>query len=367
MSLIHRARWLPVLFLCSALTGNFAVVVAGSSGSPEKKRIRLGDTVPLSMPRVKRVRMSREGIVFIRHGNGDEWHLTGTSRGVVILHPEGEDTPAGTSVPDIVVEVFSSVPRISTSSQTREKEGNPGCDPVKESTGVFEFSVSMDSSREARESGLPLRLDLNGNWISIGGAGVTAASRVSAAVSSADLEGSMDSRVFARPRLVLVPGSEAIARSGGEFRIEAPVVHQQSSHGNPNGLFPGRIDTWKEYGLALKAKWVSCVHKDALLEYEVAVTHRISGSEQHLLAGRISGSRMVGALQPAFGGSVEFATGAKARQGSWILERMPLIGPLFARHENEDGNATMTLWIKAISEIPDGPKGGNSAFKGSGG
>lgn len=40
---------------------------------PQKKRLILGETMRLALPGVKRVRLSREGIVYARHGSGNDW------------------------------------------------------------------------------------------------------------------------------------------------------------------------------------------------------------------------------------------------------------------------------------------------------
>ncbi len=339
------------------------------SDFPKKKRVPLGETIRMSLPGVKRLRLSREGVVIARPGKGDDWLLTGTARGVVLVRPES--SAAGSESEDIVVEVFVMPPPAKSAHSGATRGELPECDGVVASVGAFDFQVSMNSRRNAREAGLPLRLEANTQWMNMTGKGISAASRYGFGVSGTDMAASVNSKVLANPRLVMFPGSEAIARSGGEFRVEAPVLQYgggtHSAPGeNPNGLFPGRIDVWKEYGLALKAKWVGCVREAAVLEYEVAVTQRISGSEQHLLAGRIAGKRLIEPGIRHFGGAVEFASGAKSVHGSWILERIPLIGPLFARRGDEDGDATMSLWIQSGSEFESGSHRRDGSLEGGG-
>lgn len=367
----HRTRFLSWVLLVGAQLGWSGWAFAEVSVFPKKRRIPLGETVRIQLPGVKRLRLSREGVLIARPGKGDDWMLTGTARGVVLVHPESSDTGSPAEAGDIVAEVFTAPVRTASAHPAATRSELPECDGLMASTGAFDFQVSMNSRRKAREAGLPLHVEANAQWLNATGKGVSAGSRLGFGISGADMAASVDSKVLANPRLVMFPGSEAIARSGGEFRVEAPVLqygggNPPTSGGNPNGLFPGRIDVWKEYGLALKAKWVGCVRDAAVIEYEVAVTQRISGSEQHLLAGRISGKRLVEPGIRHFGGAVEFASGAKSIQGSWILERIPLLGPLFARRGDEDGDATMSLWIQSGSEFESGSYRNDGASEGGG-
>ena len=343
---------------------------------PNKKRLILGETMRLALPGVKRVRLSREGIVYARHGSGNDWLLTGTARGVVLLHPDMDaplspsspSSPSSSSLtpeaPEFVIEVFVPQVRSGSTSAAHNTTGPHGSSESAESLdcggalpnfGAFEFLISMVSHRQANEFGLPVRIDMAAQVKTLTGTSPRTVGSGLVGIAVADNSGRMDSKVVAKPRLVLFPGTESLARSGGEFRIEAPVLHQgQGSGGNPNGIFPGRLDIWKEYGLSLRAKWTGCIRDRAVIEYEVSVTQRISGSEQHLLAGRISGKRSVLPGGKAFGGAVEFASGARSSQGSYWLENIPILGSLFSRRDNEDGEGTMTVWVQALSEVnPD--------------
>ncbi len=356
-------------------TGIFAASnTLAAAQIPNKKRLILGETMRLALPGVKRVRLSREGIVYARHGSGNDWLLTGTARGVVLLHPD-MDAPSSSSsssssssltpeAPEFVIEVFVPQPRSGSTSAARNTTGPHGssesvesldCNGALPNFGAFEFLISMVSHRQANEYGLPARIDLAAQVKALTGTNPRTVGSGLVGIAVADNSGRMDSKVVAKPRLVLFPGTESLARSGGEFRIEAPVLHQsQGSGGNPNGIFPGRLDIWKEYGLSLRAKWTGCIRERAVIDYEVSVTQRISGSEQHLLAGRISGKRSVTPGGRAFGGAVEFASGARSSQGSYWLENIPILGPLFSRRDNEDGEGTMTVWVQALSEVnPD--------------
>lgn len=352
---------------------------------PQKKRLILGETMRLALPGVKRVRLNREGIVYARHGSGNDWLLTGTARGVVLLHPDMDaaSSPSSSSTssssftpeaPEFVIEVFVPQLRSLSTSAAHNTTGPHGssesaesldCNGALPNFGAFEFLISMVSHRQANEYGLPVRIDLAAQVKALTGTSPRTVGSGLIGIAVADNSGRMDSKVVARPRLVLFPGTESLARSGGEFRIEAPVLHQgQGSGGNPNGIFPGRLDIWKEYGLSLRAKWTGCIRERAVIEYEVSVTQRISGSEQHLLAGRISGKRSVPPGGKAFGGAVEFASGAQSSQGSYWLENIPLLGPLFSRRDNEDGEGTMTVWVQALSEVNSDTEGEKGSLEG---
>ena len=292
----------------------FAWTPVHATGLPQKKRLPIGETIRLAIPGVERVRLSRDGIVLARHGSGNEWLLTGTAKGVVLIHPEGMESGVG----EIVIEVFSPPVRPATvsspgmfnsSNVLHGAKSGRGCDGAMEKYGAFEFLVSMSSRRKAVEVGVSPRINVMAQSnVESNGKSVNLARGVFG-VGTTDISGRMDSKVIARPRLVLFPGVESVVRSGGEFRTESPVFPFGSGKGDSGGVFPGRLDVWKEYGLAIRAKWTECINDRAVVEFEVSVTQRISGGEQHLLAGRISGKRPVGIGGKSFGGAVEFASG----------------------------------------------------------
>lgn len=344
-----KAVWLVFFLLWTLILPEAAQAMP----IPQKKRLALGETIRLKLPAVERVRLSRDGIVIARHGSGDEWLLTGTAKGIVLIHPDGG--VAGER--EIVLEVFApqSHPGSQRSIRTvQDPKDSLGCDGIASRFGAFEFRVSMDSRRLATEAGLAPRIEYTAQANVVSGGNSVSIGRGSFGVAARDISGRMDSNVIAKPRLVLFPGVEAAARSGGEFRIDAPVFAQASGNGNPNGVFPGRMDVWKEYGLAVRAKWTECVRESAVVEYEVSVTQRISGNEQHLLAGRISGKRAIMAGDRAFGGAVEFASGARSRQGSYLLRGIPILGPMLSKRDDENGETTMTVWVQALDDSTAG-------------
>lgn len=341
-----KIAFLTLFFFCKALN---------AAGLPEKRRLPLGETIRLAMPGVDRVRLSRDGIVLARHGTGNEWLLTGMARGVVLVHPEG----VASGERELVIEVFSPAARaasVVSSKKINQAHALPGpkseygCDTAMEKFGAFQFLVSMSSRRKAMEAGVSPRINLTaqGNFESNGKS--LSLARAVIGVGTSDVSGRMDSKVIARPRMVLFPGVESVVRSGGEFKTESPVFPFSHGGGNQGGIFPGRLDVWKEYGLAIRAKWTECINEKAVVEFEVSVTQRMSGGEHHLLAGRISGKRAIGVGVKAFGGAVEFASGAHSRSGSYFLEGIPILGPLLSRRDDEDGDATMTVWVEGLDD-----------------
>ncbi len=355
MVAIFTVRFLVVLVLMPFVICD----TAHATALPQKKRLPLGETMRLAMPGVERVRLSRDGIVLARHGSGNEWLLTGTARGVVLIHPEGV-----TSGPqEVVVEVFSPAVRAQTPSPSKSTnslhylqgpKSESGCEGIIEKYGAFEFLVSMSSHHKASEAGVSpsisltaqTNVDSSGKSLNLG--------RGFFGVGTSDISGRMNSKVIAKPRLVLFPGVESIVRSGGEFKTESPVFPFGHGNGNPSGIFPGRLDVWKEYGLAIRAKWTECMNEKPVVEFEVSVTQRISGGEQHLLAGRISGKRSVRLGGKSFGGAVEFASGASSRRGSYFLEGVPILGALLSKRDDEDGDATMTVWVEGLPDSSAG-------------
>ncbi len=345
------ASSLALLVFVSFFVGN----PVNATGLPVKKRLPLGETLRLPMPGVERVRLSRDGIVLARHGSGNEWLLTGTARGVVLINPEGVDSGER----EIVVEVFSPAGRATNGAPSKTQISShlphaakpaSDCDGPLEKYGAFEFLVSMVSRRKAIEAGVSPRINLTAQSNIVSAGKSSSLARGVFGIGTSDVSGRMDSSVIARPRLVLFPGVESIVRSGGEFRTEAPVFPTSNGGGNPSGIFPGRLDIWKEYGLAIRAKWTECSKDRAVVDFEVSVTQRISGGEQHLLAGRISGKRAVRIGEKSFGGAVEFASGARSRQGSYFLDGIPILGPLFSRRDDEDGDVTMTVWVQGLDD-----------------
>ena len=361
VKLPFKVGFLTLFFVCKALN---------AEGLPEKRRLPLGETMRLAMPGVDRVRLSRDGIVLARHGTGNEWLLTGMARGVVLIHPEG----VASGERELVIEVYS--PTARAVSVAPSKTQNPahalagtkleyGCDSAMEKFGAFEFLVSMSSQRKAMEVGVSPRINLTaqGNFESNGKS--LSLARAVIGVGTSDVSGRMDSKVLARPRMVLFPGVESVVRSGGEFKTESPVFPYGHGGGNQGGLFPGRLDVWKEYGLAIRAKWTECINEKAVVEFEVSVTQRMSGGEHHLLAGRISGKRAIGLGMKAFGGAVEFASGAHSRSGSYFLGGIPILGPLLSRRDDEDGDATMTVWVKGLDDSIAGDGFSSTEVQGS--
>lgn len=345
--LLFLAPWFFVLF--------FLYSPVYAAGLPQKKRLPIGETIRLAMPGVERVRLSRDGIVLARHGSGNEWLLTGTAKGVVLIRPDGVESGEG----EIVIEVFSPPVRTATLFPPRTvnspnflhgAKSVRGCDGAMEKYGAFEFLVSMSSRRKGIEVGVSPRINLTAQSnVDSSGKSMSLARGVFG-VGTSDISGRMDSKVIARPRLVLFPGVESVVRSGGEFRTESPVFPLGHGNSNPSGIFPGRLDVWKEYGLAIRAKWTECINDRAIVEFEVSITQRISGGEQHLLAGRISGKRSVGLGEKSFGGAVEFASGAHSRHGSYFLDGIPILGPLLSKRDDEDGDATMAVWVGGLDD-----------------
>ncbi|MEY4630244.1 MAG: hypothetical protein RIQ81_364 [Pseudomonadota bacterium] len=375
----RRARFLFFNVLCVLSAWIFDPGRALAVTMPRKYRVATGATMAIALPGVRRLRINREGVIHARRADGDQWVVTGLAKGVVLLQPErdpasgakGESNGVFKEPAEIVVEVFSAPIRAPEAKRApgtaTDSNWPPGCDSMINEVDAVRFKIVMDSTQSSSAGGVSPAIHVEGQLGRVvgtglaGGASVLQLARGVASIASNDRDGKVRAKVIAEPRLALFPGAEAMVRSGGEFRTDGPVVtwspaRSERHVAGGNGALPqGWHDSrgWKEYGLSLRASWLGCHEGRAAVEYEVWLTQRVSGSEDHLLTGRISGKRLLAFRQSVFGGSIDFALDAGSSTGSWWISHMPFfgkfLGDLLSSQGEEKGNSQMTVWLGLVS------------------
>ena len=344
---------------------------------PLRRSLEVGATVRVRLPGADRLRISREGVIHVRRGDGDHWLLTGLSRGVVILHPESSDSDPGGSSVDMVVEVVAAQSRSARLPNVNhaavQKDDFAPCESLVDSTGAVRFRIMMSAMQESSTGGIAPSIKGDGHFARIigtsvaSGGGVVGMARGMASIASFDNDGRMQAKIVAEPVVAVFPGSESVVRSGGEFRTEGssmawdPVVQGQRASGagmRGDGLGSGWTagSGWKEYGLSLRTFWAGCQRGRAVIQYEIWLTQRVSGRDDHLLAGKITGKKLLDPERLVFGGAIDFALDAGTENGSWWINRIPLVGHalgrLFSRKGEELGKSKMSVWLALT--VPDG-------------
>lgn len=362
---LGRIFSLNSLVFLMLLIGSFA-----HGGTAPSKRIFVGESFDLNLPGVRRIRLSREGIVYVRPGQGDLWRFTGVAKGVVIMHPQRDpenpnNSEAGAKneiySDELVVEVQSRPIRNQAAMRrsVRSKvESQSECTEFLSMYEAFEFVITMQSARRGESSGMKSRLDveLNGTIVSRSSGSSLAAGKILSRL--ADESAESRTRVLSRPRMVLAPGRKTTLKSGGEFKVDAPVLAGSPSLGaDQSGFVTAKFGSWKEFGLVVSATWLDCASDRARVEYDVSLLQRSAAGSETLASGRVTGVRAVPLERWVFGGAIDFASGSAMKAGSSIFSGIPIIGPLLLQRDHESGDSDMVVWLRGISQVQlDGPR-----------
>jgi hypothetical protein len=339
---------------------------AASSSLPARKTIIIGDTARVRFPGAHRLRISRDGIVHVRRDRGDDWFVTGLSRGVVIIHPEFPDGQETNSNSDTVLEVKLAPTNSSRPSRQSVENDNGSCDPVIAKAASVRYRILMNAVQSSSAGGISPALKMEGHLARMVGSSVASGGSVVemargvASIASMDNEGKMRAKIVAEPVVAVFPGAESIVRSGGEFRTDGPVLETDPAmhgqrvggaaiHGAGWGSGWTAASGWKEYGLSLRTFWDNCRLGNASIQFEIWLTQRVSGQDDHLLAGKISGKKWLVPERMTFGGAIDFALDSGTESGSWWINRIPFVGlalgSIFSRKGLEIGKSKMSVWL----------------------
>lgn len=361
------------------LAGLYLVIFVTTSSQavnvadPAAKTVFVGDSFDLNLPGVNRVRMSREGVVYVRPAGGDIWRFTGIAKGVVIMHPESEnasDNKKKQYSTGLVIEVRAR-PAAARPRVLRRGDGSDTfganrralhekierlCEGSIDRYDVFEFVISMQSVKNGQSTGMAGQLDLEVNG-GFSAAPVSSTARRIPPGLTADLVSRLvdktavlKSKILARPRIALVPGKQLSIRSGGEFRVDVPVYADLPRHAKSEGIFSGSIGSWKEYGINIVAIWSECFEGAAGVEYDITLSQRVGGGNEALSSGRITGMRHLPVDSFVFGGAIDFVSGSTFAGGTSLFSQVPILGPLLKRSDKESGNSEITVWIRGLSK-----------------
>ena len=159
--------------------------------------------------------------------------------------------------------------------------------------------------------------------------------------------------VIAEPVLRLTPNQRAEILSGTEFQVVEHVVRSDRQGASSD------VSSWKQQGLSLRVSLAPLSSDRVRLSYELTLKTKAEGITS-LNVNELKSEIDLVLGTPVMVGILDLRGSGSDSSGIPILEKLPLIGPLFHRNSVEKVNSRLLLWLtvhsdESLSEFPQPP------------
>ncbi len=141
------------------------------------------------------------------------------------------------------------------------------------------------------------------------------------------------SRVIGEPKFSLVNGAKAKFETGGEMQYTGYDKHRNTSV------------TWKFYGLSLQVQLDKINPQQAQLQLDFALKNPTTADNSTLNSSRFTSTVLLNVSQPKAVSVIGYHNSVVAKRTLPVLNRVPIIGPLFNNKKNERALHKIIIWF----------------------
>ena len=141
------------------------------------------------------------------------------------------------------------------------------------------------------------------------------------------------SRVIGEPKFSLVNGAQAKFETGGEIQYTGYDKHNNTSI------------AWKFYGLSLQVQLDKINDEQAQLQLDFALKNPATADNSNINSSRFTSTVLLKVAQPKAVSVIGYHNSVVAKRTLPVLNRVPIVGPLFNNQKNERALHKIIIWF----------------------